>query len=387
MYWGLCGGALLAALWAAPVWAGAELFASETVQLDVSADLRLRIEDDWDSRRGNGTKRDDRVRLRSRARVRADGRYGEHWSAVIRARIGSDDSQQSPHFTFFDFEGNDTGPKNLNLDLWYLQYQRGRLKAWAGRNLFNIWRENELFLHMDVTVQGLGARYEQPVGAGTLTWNLGYALLPAGMTSTSGTTTTAQLLYERDGERFGVTAAASFVGIDADPDDAAGAKLLTGNNARDYSTFIGQLQLRATLGEQPLMLGFDFAHNAEDYSDAAPGSFSEFHQDDTDGYVAYAHIGQAAERGDWRVGYYYAYVEALAVSSSYAQDDWVRWGVPNQTRATNMKGSEYRVIYTLSPTSDLVARLYFVDAIELLNPGDQFREDGKRFRLDYNIRF
>ena len=39
------------------------------------------------------------------------------------------------------------------------------------------------------------------------------------------------------------------------------------------------------------------------------------------------------------LGYYYAHMEALAVSSSYAQDDWVRWGTANQTRATNMKAN------------------------------------------------
>ena len=36
---------------------------------------------------------------------------------------------------------------------------------------------------------------------------------------------------------------------------------------------------------------------------------------------------------------------------------------------------------------DLFARLFFVDAIDLLQPGDTFLEDGKRFRIEYNIAF
>jgi hypothetical protein len=373
----------------APLTASAELtiYASGSNRLDVSADLRLRVEDDWDSLTDSGVERDDRVRLRSRARVRFDAEFGRHWEAVMRARMGNDDSQQSPHFTFYDFDGNSIGPQNVNLDLWYLQYQTGDLKLWAGRNEFNILRHNELFLHNDVTVQGLGARYAQAIGAGKLTWNLGYAALPAGMRSTSGTTSTAQLVYERQTDGIGLTAAAGYIGVNADPIDAAGAKLLTGNNARDYRSFIGQLQLRGGVVGQPVKLGFDYARNAKSYAHAAPDTFTGFHKDDTDGYVAYAYWGKGGQRGDWQLGYYYAYIEALAISSSYAQDDWVRWGSADQTRGTNLKGSEFRVVYTLAPQSDLVARLYIVDAIDFLNPGDISKEDGKRFRLDYNIRF
>ena len=36
-------------------------------------------------------------------------------------------------------------------------------------------------------------------------------------------------------------------------------------------------------------------------------------------------------------------IEALGLHSSYTEDDWVRWGTVNgQTRATNMRGSEFR---------------------------------------------
>ena len=122
-------------------------------------------------------------------------------------------------------------------------------------------------------------------------------------------------------------------------------------------------------------------------SEAPPGSFSEFHQDDVDGFVVAFEWGSREAAGDWLLGYFYAYQEALTAHSSYIQDDWVRWGNANQVRATNLKGSEFRAIYTIRPDMNIFARLFFVDAVALLQPGDTTKETGNRFRIDYNISF
>jgi hypothetical protein len=97
--------------------------------------------------------------------------------------------------------------------------------------------------------------------------------------------------------------------------------------------------------------------------------------------------GRSGNAGDWQIGYYYSHVDALAANSSYIQDDWARWGTATQARLTNMKGSELRLLYTLGPRQKILARLFFVDAIDLLEPGDSALEDGKRFRVEYNIAF
>ncbi len=97
--------------------------------------------------------------------------------------------------------------------------------------------------------------------------------------------------------------------------------------------------------------------------------------------------GRSGNAGDWQVGYYYSHVEALAANSSYIQDDWARWGSSTQARLTNMKGSELRFLYTIRPKQNIFARLFFVDAIDLLEPGDIALEDGKRFRVEYNLSF
>jgi hypothetical protein len=52
-----------------------------------------------------------------------------------------------------------------------------------------------------------------------------------------------------------------------------------------------------------------------------------------------------------------------------------------------MKGSEFRVLYTIRPGFNIFARLFFVDAIDLLQPGDTTLETGSRFRIEANISF
>jgi hypothetical protein len=52
-----------------------------------------------------------------------------------------------------------------------------------------------------------------------------------------------------------------------------------------------------------------------------------------------------------------------------------------------LKGSEFRVIYTIRDNMNLFARMFFVDAVDLLEPGDTTKETGNRFRLDWNVSF
>ena len=131
--------------------AGDEVFEIGSGSIKFSGDLRFRIEEDWDSRRGDGTERDDRTRARTRMRVRLDAQIDDYWSAVFRIRSGSDDSQQGPHITIYDFEGNDTGDADFNFDLWYGQYKNEGLVVAAGRKQINLWRQDDNVFTHDVT--------------------------------------------------------------------------------------------------------------------------------------------------------------------------------------------------------------------------------------------
>ncbi|GAG26378.1 unnamed protein product, partial [marine sediment metagenome] len=261
--------------------------------------------------------------------------------AVVAVRSGPDKSQQSPHITIVDFDDGPTGPYDFNLDHWYLNYSRGGLSAWAGRNEMSFWHQDDLFIFDNVTYPGAGISYQHGLAAGQLTWNLNYVALPVGMRKTSGTGLLGQVVYEQNFTDSGVVLAIGYFGTSADPDDPDGSILLTENNTRNYQLANVVLQYHSTILDQPYYVGFDYNRNLKDYDDAAPGSFSQFHQDDRDGYVLEAVLGSQGNKGDWLFGYFYSYLEALALHSSYIADDWVRWGDANQVRATNLKGSEF----------------------------------------------
>ena len=196
--------------------AGYLVFEDADSSLKLSGDLRLRLEQDWDSKRGDGTERDDRLRLRGRARVRVDAQIDDQWKAVLRIRSGSDDSQQSPHITLYDFDDNDTGDSDFNFDLWYGQYEANGWRVWAGRNQLNLFRQDEYIFDDDITTLGMGVTYTHGIGRGELSYNGGFGSLPAGMREFAGQYSTAQVVYSRDMENYGLTIAGAYLGIDAD---------------------------------------------------------------------------------------------------------------------------------------------------------------------------
>jgi hypothetical protein len=354
---------------------------------DFFGDFRLRLEQDWDYLQGDATQHDDRLRLRFRLRGGFDYQFGDKWSARVQARSGPNGSQQSPHITIHDFDGGSSGPYEFNFEYWFMRYQSGGFEGWAGRNDLSFWHQDDFFVFDNVTYAGAGGRYRHEMGQSALTFNLNYVALPVGMRDFSGTGLIGQVVYERDAGDSGFTIAGAFNVTSADADDPVAAKLLTENGSRDYSVFDLQFQYRSKIGDMPYDVGIDFTHNAENYDNEPVGSFSEFHKDHVDGHVVHFTLGEKSDAGDWQFGYYYAHQEALTTHSSYVQDDWVRWGTSIQARTTNMKGSEFRALYTVRPGFNIFARLFIVDAIDLLQAGDIALETGSRFRIEANIAF
>ena len=114
--------------------------------------------------------------------------------------------------------------------------------------------------------------------------------------------------------------------------------------------------------------------------EAGPNSVVQKKTEETDGYDAYLSWGGTGNKGDWRLGIWWAHIETLAVVASYAQDDWVRWGSATQTDSSDFEGFELRAAYGLGNGQNIVARLYLVEAITS-------GQDGSRFRIDYNFKF
>lgn len=348
----------------------------------LTGDFRLRAEQDWDSQAADGTAREDRLRARTRVRLGFAYDATRTLSLGLRLRSGSDGSQQSPHVTILDFDGNPTGDAHFNFEHVFLRARRGGLEAWAGRNALPVWKANEILWDDDVTPAGVGAAYGRPAGQrGRVSLNAGYFALPAGMKTFTGNLALGQLVFTTQTARgLGLTLAGGGFAFDANPSDPSGDLLRTGNGDRDYTVLVGNVQVRGTVGGKPVLAGFDYMTNTEDYPAAGADAYTIAHRGETDGYDAYVTWGGTAKKKDWLLGVWYTHVEALAVNSSFAQDDFVRWGSGTQTDGSDQEGFEVRAAVGLGQGQSLVGRLFLVDAISSV-------QDGKRFRLDYNVGF
>lgn len=338
-------------------------------RISVAADFRTRLETDFNSQNAAGVERDDRTRLRIRARLGAafetDG-----FSLGLRVRSGSDDSQQSPHITIADFDGNDTGDADFNLDRWYFSAHHDGWRATVGRMSLPLWKQNELLWDDDVTPAGVAAGRD----IGNWKFDAGYFSLPVGMQDFSGNLAAGQILWSGSIGNWRVTGAGGIYVFDAESNDPDAARLLSGNGFRDYTIWNPSIQLRNRAFGQPVTFGAELFYNGEDYGPEEPA------RDEDTGFVISARLGGTDQPGDWLAGYYYARIEELSVNNSFAQDDWVRWGSATQTRASNFEGHELRFAMGLVKGLNIVARLYLVDAITTV-------EDGNRFRIDLNYSF
>ncbi len=364
--------------------AKAEVKLDDAGKIGIYGDARFRFESDWDSKNSSGGERDDRNRLRTRLRLGLNVAPAENIKLGFRLRSGSDFSQQSPHITLIDFDDNDTGDSHFNFDKWFASYSAGGATVWAGRNSLPFWKQNELFWDDDVTPAGIGATFK----VGSVDINAGYFSLPVGMQQFSGKLAVGQLVYRGTiGQRKdNFTIAAGVLAVDGDPDDSDGDDLLDGNGARDYQSWIVSGQYKTTAQNRPLTFGVDYVNNGESYSQTDPDPFTALNADETEGIVAQVSYG-STKPGQWLAAYYYATIDTFAFSSSYSQDDWMRWGSANETRSTNFSGHEFRFAYGPMKNMNIVARLYVVEANELRSATAVAKEDGNRLRIDVNYSF
>ncbi len=346
----------------------------------VYGDFRTRLESDWDSQKAGGEKRKNRTRLRIRARAGFEYYPNEYFTYGLRIRTGAEDSHQSPHITVLDFNDNDTGDADFNFDKWFLKGKIAGLSAWVGKNSLPFWKQNEMFWDDDVTPAGLGGDYTLKFGNNKkLVFNLGYFSLPVGMRNYSGNMGSSQVAYHHTGDKFGFDVSGGLLKMDANPNDPNSGALQNGNGVRDYSIWVTSFQGKFKVAGKIMKLGADLINNVKSYSSADSNSYTAANYDQTAGYVFMFKWGSKS-KGNWLLGYYYAHIEALSVNSSYAQDDWVRWGTSIETRGNNMKGHEFRFAYGLADGMNIVTRLYLTEAITT-------QEDGKRLRIDLNYKF
>lgn len=349
--------------------------------LSAYGDLRLRLESDFDGETAARAAQDDRTRARYRTRIGA--RYRPHEALLfdVRLRSGSNESHQSPHVTFRDFSGNARGNVDFNPDIWRAEVRRDGFWAWAGRGEFPFYSLDEVFWDDDATLTGAVAGYQHRFDeTHSARLSGGYFLLPVGMDDFGGRMSAAEASYTARLSPASLSVSAGLFGFSPDRTDRDSARLLNGNGLRRYTIGSLSAKLAREVEGVPASLEFDWLHNFDTYPAAGADAFAARNRDERNGYVFSLQAGGLRRQGEWMAGYYYAYIETLAVNASYSQDDWVRWGRGGETRGSDMRGHQLRLGYALTDSVNVLGSVYFVKAITT-------PEESKRFRLDLNYRF
>ena len=349
---------------------------AEAPGLDLSGDVRLRLEQDWDSRKADGSKRDERTRARIRVRVNAKSDLGNGFTVKGRVRSGSKNSQQNANITFEDFDDNPGNTLKILADRYSLAWNGESAGVEAGRMAFPFFTPNEYMWDGDISPLGVAGYVSMPLsGSARLTLRTGAFRLPAGLTGYSGALYAAQGVVGAGP----ATLAAGLFRFDADPGDPDGALLLDNNGARDYSVLAVNAQYKLPAGGRNMTLGADFYRNLESYAHSAD-PISLAGKNERTGYVLSAAWGDTGAPGHFQLGYRYFRMEKFAVNASYAHDDVARFGTAAQASLTDLKGHDIYANYAVTKALTIGVRAMAVERLRSI-------EDGKRARLDLIYKF
>lgn len=376
---------------------------AELERIRFAADFRFRVEHDWDSRNDDGSYRTDRFRLRYRARIGVRVQASDHIHFSIQTRTGVPTNMQSPHVNV-GYNGFGLAPINLSH-----AYVRGDYRYfwwWLGKNQMPLWRQNELFWDNDVTPEGAAV-------GGTIPLHSAIEFRPTVayfvpdheqvVSYPDSRMVAGQLAFAiKAGERVKLNVASSYLHmqrlfevpqhLSRDLWDQGGEVGVRRDRQFVYSSVGAVVDTEIADYALPFSVGFDHSIDVHDNrgSDLLPDHYERENQM----YIAQLRvghttsIGSSSERGDWYVGYTFAWKEYGSVVSYYGEDDWVRWGNIHRNRNTNYMGHEIRAAVALGPRIDLLWRLYLVEALvpRLENQAIAL-ESGNRTRLDLNVRF
>ncbi len=354
-----------------------------TKKLTFTGDFRFRIEQDWNSRKSDGTYRENRSRLRYRFRFGAKYQVTEWAEFGMRLRTGFREKQQDPQLTLGEgFKEFSTVP--IGFEKLYFKAHYKNFSGWLGKNTFPFEKQNELFWSDNVFPDGVFVSGLFPFESSfinSLKINASHFIL-----SSSGSTFNEdqylqgiQLVSKHWNDRL--TLFPSFYYFHQMPN------IPDGNETYNFDYSILHIGVKAKIIEKPhIDVGVDYYYNLENLNqnDSIPQKF----KNQKNGVVASVNVGKLNDRGDWAVGTTFSYIEKYAVVDFLAQNDWVRWdyssyGSPDG-RVTNFKGLELNAAYLIRKNFRLKVRFFMVDQ---LIPLGVSKENGNRIRLDLDIGF
>ena len=327
-------------------------------KLTFDADFRLRAEQDWDSKKTDGSYREDRTRLRYR--FRAGVKYSDKWYEVgVRLRTGAPNKQQDPQLTLGDgFKEFNTLP--IGLEKAYFKGKWNTFSFFFFLNTFPFEKNNKLFWSDNVYPEGISLGNNFNINSGIFdSFNIkaGHYIIA-----------TSNKSLEKDSYFEGFQISSSFFknrltlfpslyifkNIPNIPD---------GNDTQllDYS--IAHIGTRFKILEKiPFNIELDYYKNLKDYNNTQ--SIPKNFKNQTQGLVVGLKYGNLKEKGDWLFSTSYSKLEKYSAVDFLAQNDWARWdyssfGSPDG-RLTNFKGVEVVAGYKVDKKINLKLKYYIV---------------------------
>ena len=350
-------------------------------KLSFTGDFRFRVEQDWDSRKSDGSFRDDRTRLRYRIRLGAQ--YKDKWYKTgFRLRTGNPIKQQDPQLTLGD-GSKEFGTLPIGFEKAYFHGDWDNFGFGLGKTDFPFEKSNELFWSGNVFPEGvfLWKNFlSNTKSIDKLSLQAGHFIIASAGTSfqkdayMQGYQTYISILKKRF-EFF--PSLYLFRNIANIPDGG-------GSYTIDYS--ITHLGTRYRLLKQSsLQLELDYYYNLQDYS--KDNAIAEDLKEQKTGMALGLSYGQLQKKGDCFFKASYAKIEQYAVVDVMAQNDWARWdystfGSPDG-RLSNFQGIELVASIKLDKKTSLTMKYYWVE--QLVAYGEML-ETGSRIRFDLDIK-
>lgn len=352
-------------------------------KLSFTGDFRFRIEQDWSSRKTDGSYREDRTRLRYRVRFGFNYQYNQWISFGARIRTGNPIKQQDPQLTLGDgFKEFNTLP--IGFEKIFADFKFHGFHFWLGKNTFPFAKQNELFWSDNVYPEGVFLSrifmFKSDL-ISSLKIGGGHFIVATNGTSLNndGYFQGIQIHTKHLGDRLEFYPTLyHFNQMPNIPD---------GNETFNFDYSIFHVGTKITLTKDPLIkFGFDYYYNFQDLMevDSIPAAF----KNENTGITTAITFGKLETKRDLMFRVTYNNLQRYAAVDFLAQNDWARWDYSSfespDGRLTNFKGLELMAGYAFSKKLTFNTR-YFI--VEQLVPFGTFKENGSRIRLDVDIGF
>jgi len=352
-------------------------------KLTFTGDFKFRVEQDWKSKKSDNTYRDDRSRLRYRARFSTNYQLNNWSSFGIRLRTGFSKKQQDPQLTLGD-GFSEFGTIPIALEKLFFQYSKSNFKSWIGKNTFPFKKQNELFWSNHVYPEGVFLSKSFNIdskGIQSIKINGGHFIIQTSGKEFSDDSYFQGIQVETQHFNKTLELFPSFYYFNKIPNIPDGNETYF----QEYAIFHLGTKFKV-LNKPKVTAGFDYYRNVSNYS--KNDSISNTFKNQKTGAVATFRVGDNSKKGDWLFGLTLNYQEKFSAIDFFSQNDWVRWDYSSQGspdgRLTNYKGFDFMIGYVIAKNIKLNMRAFMV---EQLVPLGIAKENGNRVRLDLDVKF